>query len=288
MLPGERADGDDLAGLKGPKDVQAELLFIRPQASKPLLLSAAYTRGEPKELFEVAGHCVEIKDMRALEHAPKFDQSGFALRDWSTSAEDLRDDVQVDGIYIPELEERIANELGASEVVVFDTTRRSDGGRGAANRDGPRGPASRVHVDYTWASGATRARDVLGAAAFERHERHGRRIVQLNVWRPIGATVRRSPLALADASSVRPENLIATDQLFPDRRGEIYHVSFDPAQRWFYAPEMRSHEVLLIKGWDSLEGGVARFTPHASFKLPDHDTNTNLRESIEARAIAII
>ena len=63
--------------------------------------------------------------------------------------------------------------------------------------------------------------------------------------------MQRSPLALADASSVRPEDLIATDQVFPDRVGEIYHLAYDPAQRWYYAPEMSPDEVLLIKGWDS-------------------------------------
>ena len=80
---------------------------------------------------------------------------------------------------------------------------------------------------------------------------------------------QRSPLALADASSVRPEDLIATDQVFPDRVGEIYHLAHNPAQRWYYAPLMTPDEVLLIKGWDSLDDGRARFTPHGAFDLPD-------------------
>src|SRR3546814_1160487 len=33
---------------------------------------------------------------------------------------------------------------------------------------------------------------------------------------------------------------------------------------WYYAPAMARDEVLLIKGWDSLDDGRARFTPHRS------------------------
>ena len=74
----------------------------------------------------------------------------------------------------------------------------------------------------------------------------GARTIRLNVWRPIRGPVERSPLALADASSVRFEDLIATDQVFPDRVGEIYSVAYNPAQRWFYFPDMSRDEVVLI------------------------------------------
>jgi hypothetical protein len=46
---------------------------------------------------------------------------------------------------------------------------------------------------------------------------------------------------------------------------------------------MTRDEVLLIKGWDSLEDGRARFTPHGAFLLPDQDTDAPARESIEVR-----
>ena len=111
------------------------------------------------------------------------------------------------------------------------------------------------------------------------------RIVQINVWRPIRGPVQRSPLALADARSVAPEDLIATDQVFPDRVGEIYHLAYNPAQRWYYAPLMTPDEVLLIKGFDSLADGRARFTPHGAFDLPDTPAAAPPRESIEVRTL---
>jgi hypothetical protein len=177
---------------------------------------------------------------------------------------------------------------GASRVVIFDATRRADTGAGAKNRDGLRGPATRVHVDYTEKSGPQRVKDLLGEAEAARLAASGARIVQINVWRPIRGPVARSPLALADASSVRPEDLIATDQVFPDRVGEIYHLAHNPTQRWYYAPRMTPDEVLLIKGWDSLTDGRARFTAHGAFELPDTPADAPTRESIEVRTLVVI
>src|SRR3546814_14199352 len=104
---------------------------------------------------------------------------------------------------------------------MFDAPRRSDAASGAANPDGARGPAGRVHVDYTTVSGPHRAQDVLGAEEMQRVAAAGARVVQVNVWRPIRGPVARSPLALADPASVRPPALVAPDQLFPNRVGAI-------------------------------------------------------------------
>jgi hypothetical protein len=46
---------------------------------------------------------------------------------------------------------------------------------------------------------------------------------------------------------------------------------------------MQPDEVILIKGWDSVNDGRARFTPHGSFALPDQDLANRPRESIESR-----
>ncbi|MBV8574126.1 MAG: hypothetical protein JOZ58_03675 [Acetobacteraceae bacterium] len=87
---------------------------------------------------------------------------------------------------------------------------------------------------------------------------------------------------------MRFEDLIATDQVFPDRVGEIYHLAYHPSQRWYYAPQMTPDEILLIKGWDSLDDGRTRFTPHGAFELPDTPEDAPARESIEVRTLGII
>jgi len=51
---------------------------------------------------------------------------------------------------------------------------------------------------------------------------------------------------------------------------------------------MTRDEVLLIKGWDSLDDGRAKFTPHSAFELPDTGQGAPPRESIEVRTLVII
>jgi hypothetical protein len=268
--------------------VEAPLTFIMRSASKPVFYSAAFTGGAPQVLFDTERHTVAIHDLRPLVGALALDDEGFELLRHATAVADLYDDDAVEQVYYPEIEALLRSRLAASRVVIFDATRRSDGGAGASNRDGLRGPASRVHVDYTATSGPQRVKDLLGEAEAARLAAAGARIVQVNLWRPIRGPVQRSPLALADASTVRPEDLIATDQVFPDRVGEIYHLAHHPGQRWYYAPRMTPDEVLLIKGWDSANDGRARFTPHGAFDLPDTPADAPARESIEVRTFAVI
>lgn len=268
--------------------VHAALTFITPSDTKPSFQSSAFTGGAPRVFFETERHVVPIHDMRPLARDLSLDREGFTLLRRPTAVEDLYDDGAVETRYYAEIELLLQQELGASRVVIFDATRRSDAGPGARNRDGARGPASRVHVDYTAKSGPQRLQDVVGENEARRLEESGARVIQVNVWRPIRGPVERSPLALADASSVRPEDLIATDQVFPDRIGEIYHLAHAQGQRWYYAPWMTADEVLLIKGWDSLDDGRARFTPHGAFEQPDTPADAAPRESIEVRTLAII
>ncbi|MEM9046068.1 MAG: CmcJ/NvfI family oxidoreductase [Pseudomonadota bacterium] len=277
----------DQSNFHATDTVVAPLTFIVPQEEKPTFHSQAFTGGEAKFFFDVEEQPVPVHDLRPEAESFTLDKAGFALRHAPTNVVDFYDDDTVEGAYFTEIEALLKAELGASQVAIFDATRRSDGGKGAANKDGNRGAASRIHVDYTAKSGPQRARDVLGAEEVDRLLENGARIVQVNVWRPIVGPVQRAPLALADASTVDASDLVATDQIFPNRVGEIYHVTHNPTQKWYFAPEMTPDEVLLIKGWDSVEDGRAQFTPHTAFPLPEQD-RAPARESIEVRTIVVI
>ena len=269
------------------RDVRGALTFIVPQDTKPCFESAALTGGEPRVHFETEVRRVDVRDMRRVVDLLSLDRHGFLLVRHETAVDDLYNDDAVAGVYDRELEALLAEVTGADRVAVFDHTRRSDATGGAANPDGPRGPASRVHVDYTVDSGPKRAADALGREEVDRVLSSGGRIVQVNVWRPIRGPVLRTPIALADAGSVRPEELVATDQVFPDRVGEIYQLAHGAEQRWYWVPRMERDEVLLIKGWDSLDDGRARFTPHGAFQLDDQDPDAPPRESIEVRTYLV-
>jgi hypothetical protein len=262
------------------------LTYIVRQDEKPYFLSSALTGGEPEVHFKTELHTVAINDMRTI--AADVDREGFELFRSPSRIKDFYDVAEVDTAYNAEVVALLKQRFGASAVYIFDHTRRSDNGPGAANPDGARGPAVRVHCDYTDKSGPQRAKDAMGEAEYERVIASGGRIVQVNVWRPITGPVRRAPLALATANSVPKADLIATDQRFPDRTGEIYQLAYGEGHEWYYAPLMDTDEVILIKGWDTLETGAARYTPHGAFQLPDQDPNAPPRESIETRTFLVI
>jgi hypothetical protein len=268
--------------------VEGALSFIVPQDTKPVFHSTALTGGEAKIFFELEDVSVPIADMRLIAENLSVDTQGFELLHHETQVDDLYDDEAVDSTYHAEVEDILRERFDATHVAIFDVTRRSDDTGGARNPDGLRGPATRVHVDYTVVSGPQRAKDVLGEAEYERLIEAGARILQVNVWRPISGPVKRSPLALADASSIATEELVATDQVFADRVGEIYQVAHGAGQRWYYASEIDRDEILLIKGWDSIDDGRAHFTPHGAFELQETGPDAPPRESIEVRTFVII
>ena len=65
------------------------------------------------------------------------------------------------------------------------------------------------------------------------------------------------PLALCDAASVRPEELVVFEIHYADRIGENYFAKHDARHRWVYWSAMTRDEALLIKQWDSA-GELAR------------------------------
>lgn len=270
------------AGNPAPDQVTGSVSYMVRGSRRPSVHTAALTGGAPRYFAEMDPRTVSIRNARAIAGALSLDREGFELWHHHTRVRDFGDDAEVESVYYSEIERLLKRITGASQVVIFDHTRRSDDG---AEKDGFRGPASRVHNDYTAWSGRERVRALLGAA---RAERLGEtRVAQINVWRPMRSPVARSPLALLDASSVVPGDLIATDQVYPDRVGEIYHLAYNPDHHWFYFPDMRRHEVVLIKGYDSLEDGRARFTPHTAFDDPTTPQDAPARESIEVRTLVL-
>src|SRR4029077_17224688 len=111
------------------------------------------------------------------------------------------------------------------------------------------------------------------------------RVQIINLWRPIHGPVQDAPLAVCDALSVAPEDLLASDLVYRDRIGETYSVTYNPAHRWFYLSAMTPDEALLLKCYDSSTDGRARFAPHSAFTDPTAPADAPLRESIELRTL---
>ena len=227
-------------------------------------------------------HSIAIADGRSVVNQLSLETEGFELRPHDTVVSNFYDDEQVRSVYYAEVEQLLKTATGASRVVVFDHTVRLEDD---AHREAlaVRGPVHAVHNDYTERSGPRRVHDLLDAedaASFLAH-----RFAIVNVWRSIGAPIETTPLAVADAQSIARESLLATDLVRPDRTGEIYQVAYRPDQRWFYFPNMRRDEALLLKCFDSATDGRARFTAHTAFDNPAAADDALPRESIEVRTL---
>jgi hypothetical protein len=271
----------DLDGKSRAAGVEAELSFIVADGKRPFSHQYDPPPGQPVRSHAYQAHRVFIHDARPRAAEYSLDREGFALVSRDTKVADLYDEDVLRAAYYPEAEELLKAETGAEKIVIFDHTLRTakQAPRGVGL---PREPVLRVHNDYTIKSGPQRVRDLLPAD--EAAERLQHRFAIVNIWRPIVGPLQHMPLAFCDAGTFRAEDAIATDLIYPDRTGEIYSIAYNPAQRWFYFPEMQRHEAALIKTYDS-DPDRARFTAHSAFADPNFPNPAILRESIELRAL---
>ena len=212
------------------------------------------------------------------------DLEGFMLSSQTSAIEDFYDDDAIAAVYEAEVKVLVRGATGAQRVDIFDHTRRSSSLEVQKKRQ-IRESASIIHNDYTAGSGPSRLRDHFVDTPGEAEALLSRRFAIVNVWRSIRGTVQNAPLALCDASSVAPQDLISVERQAKDRIGEIQLATYNPAHRWYYFPEVQSDEALLFKTYDSDTDGRARFTIHTSFDDPTAARDAPSRESIETRCL---
>lgn len=264
--------------------VPGAVLYLARMKDRPYTYTFDPPPGAPRSNIETEEHVVPIHDLRPIRTEASLDDAGFALLTAPTEAGDLYDEDALRRVYYKEAERIVADATGASRVVVFDhTIRRRELGVEDRTPGTPRQPVTRIHGDYTELSGPQRVRDLMGDEA---EDLLRRRFAIVNLWRPIRGPLYDAPLAVCHAATVGPDDLVGQDLIYRDRKGEIYGLNYNPAHRWFYVPAMQRDEVLLLKCYDSLRDGRARFMPHTSFQDPNAPADMLPRESIELRTLA--
>ena len=266
-----------------PETIEATLSYFADTEAMPVTLVGAPGAsdlrtggGKPDPRQIVLRNGRPYADRFALE------RDGFRFVHHDTKVADFFDEGEVRRVYYPEMEALVKAESGASRVVVFDHTLRtaSDELREAAKI---REVVRRVHNDYTEWSAPQRVRNLLPDEADGLLQR---RFAIIQVWRPIRHPVESWPLAIADAQSLAPADMVVTERRYPDRIGQTSAVTYNPAHRWYWFPRMRPDEALVFKVYDSLKDGRARFTAHTAFDDPTTTPHARPRESIEIRTLA--
>ena len=266
-----------------PDVTTATLQFLRPMRERPVSYQYDPPDGIPVRTGTYDPHAVQIRNARPL--ALSLDAEGFTLVPAQSDFSDYDDDAAIRSAYYPEVEQLIATATGAERVIGFDHNIRNVD-RAAKGEAGIRGPVPRAHNDFTLRSGPDRVRAELELRDLDAEALLRRRFAIIILWRPINRPAYKSPLALCDARTVAPADLIATDLVYRDRIGETYAVQHDAAQHWYYFPSLSPNEAILLKGYDS-EESVTRFTAHAAFDDPHSPPDAPERESIEIRALVI-
>jgi hypothetical protein len=262
--------------------VTGEVTYLARMAERAHTYAYDLPPGQPRSNMRPDNRRVPIYDMRPMGEL-SLDREGFTLIDAPTQVRDLYDEEELRNVYFPEVELLIKDTTGADRVMIFDhTIRRREPGVVDRTPGTPRQPVTRIHGDYTEVSGPQRVRDLMGdeAEALLRH-----RFAIINVWRPIRGPLLDAPLALCHAGTLAVGDLVPQDLIYRDRTGEIYALYYNEAHRWFYAPMMIRDEVLLLKCYDSMHDGRARFMPHTSFEDPTAPVEKPPRESIELRTL---
>ncbi|MEM7099670.1 MAG: CmcJ/NvfI family oxidoreductase [Pseudomonadota bacterium] len=220
--------------------------------------------------------------------------------------------------------ERLVQLNTEAEVFAFDHNIRSARGNAARatikGGQDVQGPAHVVHGDYTLRSAPERVQQLArppsgndtlqgfieeGASvvpeSLAQEVQDGRRFAIINVWRNIvDEPVETHPLALCDAATVVPDDLVVFELHYPDRVGENYFSKAAAAHKFYYYPHMTRDEALLIKQWDSFgalatsngvhqdnPGEVCTFSFHSAFHPDDGRLEAPDRWSIEVRCIVI-
>jgi len=273
---------------RGP-GVTAAVGYLAPTTERPYNYLYEPGAGQAWQNCEYQMTPVWITDARTMASSASIDLEGFELWDAPTSMAGFDDEDTIRRRYYGEAAELAKCVTQADHVYVFDhLLRRREAGRpalhfGRKGSEGNRpGAVGRIHTDYSETSGLKR----LDLVVLNPEDRSRlRRFAIINIWRSIRAKIMDTPLALCDARTISAKDLVAADVVYPNRRGEIYLVQHSPHHHWAYFSEMDRHEALIFKQYDSQVNGVARFTPHTAFDLPDIPADAPLRESIEFRCL---
>lgn len=229
-------------------------------------------------------HEVSIHDAWSIADRLSLDREGFMLRPFPAAFTAFDDDAAIKSVFYPQIIEFVKLQTGASRVEVFDHTIRKRLPADLSAQTTVQRPAVLlVHSDYTVDSGPQRVRDIVPDDAEALLQR---RVAFYNVWKPLYARVEELPLAMCDATTHDPADMLRMDLKYRERTGEIYVMRYSPKHRWYYFPKMEPTQALLLKTYDSETDGRARFMGHTAFEDPTSPPDAPKRESIEVRTMA--
>ena len=268
----------------GPRTVEGVINYSRPTAER----ARYYANDHSRDRLSLEPHTVQIADARTAASPPSIDREGFQLIPHRSAVVDFRNAEEVAKVHPAEIERLLLELTGADAVVI-------SGGGGVlrfgesspdAGKFNNSYPARFIHIDASAATSKgfaerSRPKDI---------DRPVRRYAHYNVWRVLTPPPQDIPLAVCDARSLEPEDLIVADAIFdnpgqPEWSFEGWVVAHSPRHRWSYFSNMSRDEALVFKTSDS-DPGHPPNVPHSAFDDASCPAGVPPRASIEMRATA--
>jgi hypothetical protein len=198
----------------------AKALTIAPRVRSTVNYIAAtphrpryHANDSSRDTIVIDTRAVEVEDMRGSDDPPRLDREGFALIAHESAVADFRDRAAVAQIHPDEIRALLLEVSGADEVVISGPGILRFGEKSALSGqlDNSK-PARFVHIDISDATAAQ-----FAARSGPRPEETPRRTCNYNVWRTFSPPPQDAPLALCDARTVAPDDLILADAVFDAR-----------------------------------------------------------------------
>ncbi|KAI1319335.1 hypothetical protein F5Y16DRAFT_103064 [Xylariaceae sp. FL0255] len=224
---------------------------------------------------------VKVFDIHGQEGSFTLSSSGFQITRVPPQCGQWTDE-SVRQVYLPAMTTWLQNYFKCDKVVIYTYNFR------CANRYRTKtepwiDPFMRAHCDVTLNSGLRRLDLHVPNEADDIRKGRFRFI---GIWRPLSTPYQDRPLAMLDHRSLRQEDLVPADIVFPHFCDEGYEILHNPHHRWFYKQGMETDEVIMFKLYDSSPQEI-RFCPHSAFIDPSVPPDTPPRASIEIRALLV-
>lgn len=267
-----------------PRDVRATMNYTVDNGIPPDYYFYEPDPGTPLNPPGTDAQEVLIEDGWPRAQQFHADREGFEIHPFGARFDQFDDDASIKREFYAQVIDFVKRHTGARRVEVFDHTIRKRLPADLKAQTTVQRPAVLlVHSDYTVKSGPQRVRDIVPDDA---EDLLTRRVAFYNVWKPLYRRVEELPLAMIDATTHDPGDMLRMDLKYRERTGEIYVMRHSPKHRWFYFPQMEASHALLLKTYDSETDGRARFMGHSAFEDPNTPPDAPKRESIEVRTMA--
>lgn len=238
-----------------------------------------YANDHSRDTVAIDAHEVLIRDGRTSP--PSLDVEGFELVTHNSAVSDFSDPFALGDQYRDEINALITARTGADHVVVsgHGVLRYSERSTLAGQLNNSM-PARFAHIDI---SDKTAEQFAVRSAP----DWQWSRVAAFNLWRVFTPAPQDVPLAICDARTVEPQDLIFADAIFDEPDGPEWSfeglvVAPNPSHRWIWFSDMTRDELIIFVTNDS-DASRPHSVPHCAFDSPLAAPDTAPRGSIEMR-----